>query len=87
MNCSDWRAVTREPSIDIVVEYRVDVDKAEEFITAVRELGGVRRRDGASSWTLHQDLGDPEVWIEQFSHPTWLDNQRRASRVPIARTT
>lgn len=70
--------------IDIVVEYRVDVDKAEEFMAAVRELGAVRRRDGASSWTLHQDLGDPEVWIEQFSHPTWLDNQRRASRLTRA---
>ncbi|MDP3175702.1 MAG: MFS transporter [Phenylobacterium sp.] len=70
--------------IDILVEYSVDPKLAPAFMAAARELGAVRRRDGASTWTLHQDLDDPEIWIEQFSHPTWLDHQRRHARLTKA---
>jgi hypothetical protein len=41
----------------------------------------IRRRDGARNWTLLRDLMEPELWIERYHVPTWLDyirhNQRR----------
>src|SRR3546814_1370097 len=41
----------------------------------------IRRRDGARHWTLLRDLADPDIWIERYHVPTWLDyvrhNQRR----------
>ena len=36
----------------------------------------IRRRDGALNWRLLRDLADPEVWIERYETPTWLDYVR-----------
>ena len=44
------------------------------------QLGG-RRRDGARNWMLLRDLGNPEIWIERYNTPTWLDYVRHNSRL------
>jgi len=40
----------------------------------------IRRRDGARHWTLLRDLGDPELWIERYHTPTWIDYVRHNHR-------
>jgi hypothetical protein len=41
----------------------------------------IRRRDGALKWRLLRDLADPQLWIERYETPTWLDYIRHNSRL------
>jgi hypothetical protein len=41
----------------------------------------IRRRDGALNWRLMRDLSDPELWIERYETPTWLDYLRLNNRM------
>jgi MFS family permease len=68
----------------VTVEYRVMQGNADAFFAAMTELGRSRRRDGAYGWTLMQDVDAPELWVERFHTPTWLDHQRRRGRPTIA---
>lgn len=83
----------REPKVDIVaqsgpivlnVEYRIAVEDQMGFLSAIREVARIRRRDGARGWTLQQDMDDPERWIERFHSPTWLAHLRRRLRHTMA---
>jgi quinol monooxygenase YgiN len=69
--------------IVIAVEYRVKPADAPAFMAAIRELGAIRQRDGATRWSLAQDLDDPEIFVEQFSNATWLDHERRQERLTV----
>ena len=40
----------------------------------------MRRRDGARHWTLLRDLAEPELWIERYHTPTWVDYVRHNTR-------
>jgi hypothetical protein len=40
----------------------------------------IRKRDGARRWTLLRDLADPEVWIERFHAPNWIEYVRQNNR-------
>jgi MFS family permease len=87
------RAMTSRPTpeemdpragpIVVLVEHRVDPANALAFRAAAEALGRIRRRDGARSWTLMQDIDDPTLWIERYHSPTWADHLRRIAR-PIA---
>ena len=49
-----------------------------------RRLRRMRRRNGARRWALLHDAADPEVWIERFETPTWLDHLRVRDRMTVA---
>jgi MFS family permease len=72
---------SRSGPIVITIEYRIAVHDVLEFLTIMNERRRIRVRDGARHWTLLRDLGEPEIWIERYHAPTWLDyvrhNQRR----------
>jgi MFS family permease len=83
-----WRepdtAVPVEPRsgpIVITIEHRVLPANIVAFLAAMGERRRIRRRDGARGWRLLRDLGEPDLWIERYHVPTWLDyvrhNQRR----------
>ena len=74
----------RAGPVIVTLEYRVDPEHAVEFVEAAHKLARLRRGDGASDWTLIQDLDDPERWIERFQSPTWLDHLRRQSRMTVS---
>jgi hypothetical protein len=40
----------------------------------------IRIRDGARAWTLQRDLEDPELWLESYQTPTWIDYVRHNTR-------
>ena len=52
-----------------------------EFLAAMAERRRIRRRDGALNWRLLRDLSDPQVWIERYETPTWLDYIRLNNRM------
>lgn len=74
----------RSGPIVITIDYRIRPDDIAAFLTLMAERRRVRLRDGARHWSLLRDLADPEVWIERFHAPTWLDYIRHNNRVTQA---
>lgn len=66
--------------IVVAIEYRVPPDRAAEFVAVINELGRRRRRDGARAWSVSQDIDAPELWVERFECPTWMDYLRWRTR-------
>jgi hypothetical protein len=50
----------------------------------MQEVRRIRRRDGARRWMLMQDMGDPELWVERFHSPSWVEHLRRYHRFTVA---
>jgi len=83
------RAALSPPSMDIhaasgpivvTIEYRVPAQNAVEFAAVINEVGRLRRRDGARSWSICQDIDQPDLWVERFECPTWMDYLRWRTR-------
>ncbi|MGH8175761.1 MAG: MFS transporter [Steroidobacter sp.] len=77
-------AVPVEPRtgpVVVTIEYVIHEEDILEFLAAMAERRRIRRRDGALNWMLLRDLGDPQIWIERYSTPTWLDYIRLNSRI------
>jgi hypothetical protein len=64
-------------------EYRVALRNVRAFLAAATRLQRMRRRNGARRWALLRDANDPEVWIERFETPTWLDHLRVRERMTV----
>jgi MFS family permease len=82
-----WRepqtAVPVEPRsgpIVVTIEHRIAEENIAAFLSAMGERRRIRRRDGARHWTLLRDLEDPQLWVERYHVPTWLDYVRHNER-------
>lgn len=64
----------------VVIEYEVAGEHAEAFVTAMRELSAIRRRDGALRWELYEDVAEPGRFVETFSTATWGEHMRQHER-------
>jgi MFS family permease len=71
----------RTGPVVITIQYVIAEQDILEFLRAMDERRRIRRRDGANDWKLLRDLADPELWIERYSTPTWLDYLRHNSRL------
>ena len=71
----------RTGPVVITIQYVIAEQDILEFLRAMDERRRIRRRDGANDWKLLRDLADPELWIERYSTPTWLDYIRHNSRL------
>ena len=81
----------RRPPLDLdngpvvaSIEYRIASHDVEAFLAASGSLRRMRRRNGARRWALLHDAFDPQIWIERFETPTWLDHLRVHDRMTIA---
>ena len=70
----------RSGPIVVEIEYRVDVDNARPFHNLMQEVQLSRQRNGAYAWSIARDIADPELWIERYHCPTWLDYLRQRNR-------
>lgn len=68
----------------VMIEYRVDPREAASFADAMRQLGHIRQRNGARRWSLTIDVAEPELWIERYESPSWLDYLRLRYRGTIS---
>ena len=68
----------------VTLEYRVPAERADEFVSAMQELGRVRRRDGAYAWDLYEDLEDPGRYLETFMVRSWEEHMRQHERLTVA---
>lgn len=65
----------------VTVEYQIDPERAHEFLSAVRSLESIRRRDGAIRWEIYRDLEQPGRWVEQFVVESWAEHLRQHNRM------
>lgn len=68
----------------VTIEYRVQADKRSEVVAAMRAVGEMRRRNGASYWELFHDSGDPTRFAECFMDESWIEHLRQHERVSFA---
>jgi MFS family permease len=86
----EWNAPPTSVPVDartgpvvIAVDWRIAEPDQAEFLDLMAERRRVRRRDGAQNWMLLRDLADPDLWIERYQAPTWLDYVRLNNRVTL----
>src|SRR5690606_23326262 len=70
----------RSGPIVVTIDYRIREEDVVSFLAIMAERRRIRRRDGARHWTLLRDLEDPEIWIERYHSPTWLEYVRQNQR-------
>jgi len=68
----------------VTVEYSIDLRNRDAFLVAVRRLETERRRDGAYSWGVFEDLAKPDRFVETFHVESWLEHLRQHERVTRA---
>jgi len=66
------------------VEYHAQPGQERELLAALSELRYSRRRTGASSWRVWQELEQPGVFVENFMLASWEDHLRQHERVTVA---
>jgi MFS family permease len=80
-------AIDRDPGaapVLVTVDYRVPPEHHAEFHEAMQAVGRVRRRSGATRWSLFQDTEDPDHFVETFTVPSWDEHLRQHERVTVA---
>ncbi|WP_269932396.1 MFS transporter [Aminobacter sp. HY435] len=74
----------RSGPIVISIEFIIREEDVPAFLDAMSERRRVRRRDGARNWVLARDLENPEIWVETYHTPTWLEYVRHNQRATLA---
>ncbi|MBL8324146.1 MAG: MFS transporter [Rubrivivax sp.] len=70
--------------VSVEIVYRVEGGRAEDFLDAVTQLRGPRRRDGATLWRVYRDLSDPTRFVERFIVTSWADYLHQRARATLA---
>jgi len=73
-----------EGPVMVMVEYKIDPDKAEQFLQAIHKYQRVRRRDGATRWGIFYDTEFPGRYVESFLVDSWAEHQRQHHRFTVA---
>jgi MFS family permease len=73
-----------EGPILVMVEYQIDPSTTAGFSRAMRALGKIRRRDGATRWGLFQDPARPGRFVESFLVDSWGEHLRQHERVTVS---
>jgi hypothetical protein len=66
------------------VEYRIDPQRAPEFLALMQESRRSRMRQGALEWQLLHDLYEPGRYVEQITDASWTEHLRRFDRISEA---
>lgn len=74
----------RSGPIMIMIDWDIAPDKTEAFLAEMTRRRHVRLRDGAQQWTLMRDLENPDIWVESYHVPTWIEYLRHHSRATRA---
>lgn len=64
----------------ISVEYHIDPANARPFVVALQEMRRVRRRGGALTWAVYEDVQSPGKFVEVFVVGSWLEHLRQHER-------
>lgn len=70
--------------VQLTIEYHIDPANAVPFRELMQESRRSRLRQGALSWELLRDIGDPTRYVEQIVDESWTEHLRRFDRVTAA---
>ena len=70
----------RSGPIMVMVDYRIDQADIPQFLALMTDRRRIRLRDGARQWALLRDLEQPDLWVESYHVPTWVDYVRHNLR-------
>jgi predicted MFS family arabinose efflux permease len=70
----------RSGPVVVEIEYKIRQDDARAFHQVMQQVQLSRQRNGAYGWSIARDIADPEMWMERYHCPTWLDFLRQRSR-------
>ena len=73
-----------EGPVLVSIEYRIDPEKAPDFIRAMGPMKAIRRKYGAIRWTLFKDVSDPSRYRESFIVESWVEHLRQHDRFTIS---
>jgi len=79
----DLALTGRSGPIVIEIEHLVPEEDARSFYEAMLEIRRIRRRNGASAWSLARDIANRRRWVERFHCPTWHDYLRHRTRLTV----
>lgn len=68
----------------VTLEYLIDDADREKFFRLIREMGIIRRRDGAIQWGFFEDVEKHGRFIEMFTAESWVAHLRQHKRVSAA---
>jgi MFS family permease len=67
----------------VTIEYRIRPGTRDAFVEAMRDVGEMRRRNGAFFWNLFHDSAHPDRLIECFMDESWIEHLRQHERVSM----
>ena len=70
----------RSGPILVMIEYHIDQADIPRLLSVMAVRRRMRMRDGARQWALLRDLERPDIWIESYHVPTWVDYVRHNMR-------
>lgn len=65
----------------VTTRYDIAEENVPGFLQCMREMEGMRKRNGAISWGVVQDSSNPRIWLEFFFDESWLAHLRHHQRV------
>lgn len=65
----------------ITVEWRVKPEDVPRLATVMRDIERERRRNGAMTWRLYEDVDDPGRVVEAYTCATWAEHEHQHQRV------
>jgi MFS family permease len=68
----------------VQIEYKIDPAHQYEFALAMKDLGSIRKRDGAFFWGIFRHDTYQDVFIESFLIESWAEHLRQHERITIA---
>lgn len=81
--------IDHEPQPDdgpvlIQIEYRIAAEHRDDFLLAIRKVGPVRRRNGATSWRVFRAIGVEGRYVERYVVESWAEYLRLRARMTMA---
>jgi MFS family permease len=64
----------------VSIEYHIDPANVRPFVAAIQEMRRVRRRGGALSWSVYEDIQQPGIFVETFVVGSWIEHLRQHER-------
>jgi hypothetical protein len=68
----------------VQIEYKINPNRQYEFAVAMKDLGSIRKRDGAFFWGIFRHDTYSDVFIESFLIESWVEHLRQHERITIA---
>ncbi len=64
----------------VTIQYQIDEDSIDSFITLMNQMKVIRKRNGAYFWQLFHDANDHRLFTEMYMSESWLEVLRQRQR-------